>query len=133
MNSRDESSRFEVEGIVHINNPELQKLIQNSIDRTIVIDVREPEEYDERHIPGVPLIPMGEIIDIIEQFDSERAYVFVCRSGRRSLEVAKFFQANGINQVMNFAGGMLNWTGEVATGLERLATTGYAKDLEPLK
>lgn len=98
-----------IEDISHVTAQELRGLLTDPDNRALVVDVREPEEYVAAHIPGVPLIPMGDIVDLIDRFDKEREYVLVCRSGRRSLEVAKFFAANGIGKVHNFWGGMLAW------------------------
>jgi rhodanese-related sulfurtransferase len=130
MTTQDEKNAYVVEGIVHVDNVQLQQIIDDPSDHTLLIDVRESEEYDERHIPGIPLIPMSEIMDFIDQFDKQREYVLVCRSGRRSLEVAKYFRANGIANTKNFAGGMISWTGAVANGLERVAKTGKPDELE---
>ncbi|RKN79098.1 rhodanese-like domain-containing protein [Paenibacillus ginsengarvi] len=108
-----------IEGVSHLDWQELKDVISDGERAAIVIDVREPEEYEEAHIGGLPLIPMGDIIDWPEKLDPQREYVFVCRSGRRSLEVAKYFQNNGFANVHNFLGGMLSWVaegGEVAGG-----------------
>lgn len=109
-----------IQGVSHINTKELSDILQNPGNRTILIDVREPEEYIQAHIPGVPLIPMGEIIGYMDDLDPEREYVFICRSGQRSFSVAKYFQQNGFDAVHNYAGGMLDWDGEMATGLENI-------------
>jgi rhodanese-related sulfurtransferase len=101
-----------IENISHLDWRELKEALEDTDRAAIVIDVREPEEYEEAHISGLPLIPMGDIIDWTERLDPEREYVFVCRSGRRSFEVAKYFQNNGFANVHNFAGGMLSWAGE---------------------
>jgi rhodanese-related sulfurtransferase len=109
----------QIEGISHLNWQELKQILEDPQNQAVVIDVREPEEYEEAHIAGLPLIPMGDIIDWTERLDPEREYVFVCRSGRRSLEVAKYFQSNGFGRVHNFEGGMLSWIeygNPVATG-----------------
>lgn len=108
-----------IEDVSHLDWQELKEVLEDSKRAAIVIDVREPEEYEQAHIAGLPLIPMGDIIDWTEKLDPQREYVFVCRSGRRSLEVAKYFQNNGFGNVHNFAGGMLSWAGEgneTATG-----------------
>ncbi|TFB24105.1 rhodanese-like domain-containing protein [Filobacillus milosensis] len=105
----------ELEGIKQIDYKELNDLI-NSNSSEYVIDVREYEEYVEGHIPDIPLIPMSEIIDLIDQFEKDQPYIFVCRSGRRSQEVAKFFKMNGIENVANYEGGMLEWQDEIETG-----------------
>jgi rhodanese-related sulfurtransferase len=121
---------YVVEGISHLNSGELRDILADPANKTIVIDVREPEEYEAGHIGTLPLIPMGEIADYIGQFDRSREYVFVCRSGRRSLEVAKFFHNNGFDRVHNFAGGMLGWDGEVTFGSENVVTEFNAEQLE---
>ena len=111
-----------IEGVSHIDAKDLKQLLDEHKEDVYVIDVREPEEYTEGHIPTVPLLPMGDIPDVIEQFDKEAEYVIVCRSGRRSLEVSKFFQNEGIPKVHNYLGGMLEWPYETSTGLERVVT-----------
>lgn len=104
-----------LEGINQIDYPELQKLVNQPTPK-ILLDVREYEEYIEGHIPGIPLIPMSEIVDLIDEFEKDHDYVFICRSGRRSQEVAKFFKMNGIEAVSNYEGGMLEWEGKIETG-----------------
>ncbi|MDF2725982.1 MAG: rhodanese-like protein [Paenibacillus sp.] len=108
-----------IEDVSHLDWQELKAVLEDENRKAIVIDVREPEEYEQAHIAGLPLIPMGDIIDWTEKLDPQREYVFVCRSGRRSLEVSKYFQNNGFSNVHNFLGGMLSWAQEgnpIATG-----------------
>jgi rhodanese-related sulfurtransferase len=112
---------FEKEGVIQIDVEELKEALNE--EHTIVIDIREYEEYVEGHIPGLPLIPMSEIIDVIDDFEKDRNYVLVCRSGRRSQETAKFFKMNGIENVKNYAGGMLAWDETVKDGEENILTT----------
>ncbi|NWL89885.1 MULTISPECIES: rhodanese-like domain-containing protein [unclassified Paenibacillus] len=107
-------------GVSHIDCDELQHILQNSNNKTLVIDVREPEEYIAGHIPGIPLIPMNEIPDYIGDFDMDREYVFVCRSGGRSYQVARYFQQNGFDKVHNYSGGMLEWDYDIAEGPENI-------------
>ena len=73
-----------------------------------VLDVREQEEYDEAHVPGVVLIPLGELeARVGEVEDGSRVFV-ICRSGARSLKGADILEANGIDAV-SVAGGTLGW------------------------
>lgn len=74
-----------------------------------LLDVREGWELDVASVPGVQHIPMGEIADRLGEIARDREVVVVCRSGRRSLEVAKYLQQNGFNAV-NLAGGVLAWS-----------------------
>ncbi|GGH12792.1 rhodanese-like domain-containing protein [Paenibacillus segetis] len=120
-------------GISHINSDELHQLIQDPNDDTLIIDVREYDEYTEAHIPGIPLIPMGEIARYIEDFAKDREYVFICRSGRRSFEVANFFKHYGFEQVHNYEGGMLNWNYEVTSGAENVIVNFDPMQLERKK
>lgn len=108
-----------IDGVSHVDSKQLARILDEE-EAIYVIDVREEEEYIEGHIPGIPLIPMSEIPELVDQFDKKAEYILVCRSGRRSLEVAKFFQNEGIEKVHNHLGGMLEWTGDVATGLEHV-------------
>lgn len=106
-----------VDGIVQYDYNELKGIYEKD-PSTIIIDVREKEEYEEGHIPRIPLIPMSEIVHVIDDFEKDKKYVFVCRSGRRSQEVAVFFKEKGIHNVANYAAGMLGWQGETIAGLE---------------
>lgn len=121
-----------IEGVSHVDAMRVKEILDND-ENIYVIDVREPEEYVEGHIPGIPLLPMGEVPDLIEQFDKEAEYVIVCRSGRRSLEVAKFFQNEGIPKVHNYLGGTIEWPYELATGLENVVEQFSMTNLERKK
>ncbi|WP_026691287.1 rhodanese-like domain-containing protein [Alteribacter aurantiacus] len=109
---------FEKENVTQLTYEEVKDIHVKKKLSPILIDVREIEEYEEGHIPGIPLIPMSEIVDLVDAFDKGEEYVLVCRSGRRSQEVAKFFKDNGIENVHNYADGMLGWTAEQTPGHE---------------
>ncbi|OLO40623.1 sulfurtransferase [Alkalihalophilus pseudofirmus] len=113
---------YEVEGIKQIETNELQEIVNEGKADPILVDVREPEEYVEGHISNIPLIPMHNLPALIDQFDKDKEYIFVCRSGNRSQNVAMFFKERGFDKVSNYAGGMLAWDGELATGMERVIT-----------
>jgi len=78
----------------------------------ILLDVRERWELDIASVPGVVHIPMGQVADRLGELDRSKETVVMCRSGRRSLEVAKFLQQNGF-QAVNLAGGILAWSRDV--------------------
>lgn len=73
-----------------------------------VLDVREQEEYDEAHVPGVVLIPLGELEQRIDEVEDGSRVFVICRSGARSLKGAEILEANGIDCV-SVAGGTLGW------------------------
>lgn len=81
-------------------------------DAMTLLDVREGWELAVASVPDVVHIPMGEIASRLGELDAAREVVVLCRSGRRSLEVAKYLQQSGF-QAVNLAGGILAWSREV--------------------
>lgn len=109
----------EFNGIHQVNTEKLKELLSRFKSDQIVIDVREPDEYYSGHIPGVPLVPMQSIPNLLEGFDKNKEYIFVCRSGNRSQNVSLFLKQQGFDKVINFDGGMLDWDGETVQGPEK--------------
>lgn len=80
-------------------------------DTTVfLLDVREPYEYDEGHIPGVTLIPMGEIPNRLSEIPTDQQVIVTCRSGNRSGQVTDFLREQGFTNVHNMAGGINAWS-----------------------
>ncbi len=75
----------------------------------MVIDVREPREFQRGHIPRAELMPLTDILTSTPALPDARLIVFVCRSGRRSERVACLFQQKGYAHVAVLRGGMLAW------------------------
>ncbi len=78
-----------------------------------VVDVREPGEWSDGHIPWAVHVPLGTVPDRLDAFDGTPTYV-VCRSGGRSARACEFAAGNG-HEVVNVVGGMLAWE---SAGLE---------------
>lgn len=78
----------------------------------LIVDVREPGEYAQGHIPGSKLIPLGSLPGRMGEIPSEREIVLVCRSGARSNSAAKHLLGAGY-KVANLNGGMIGWRGPV--------------------
>ena len=81
-------------------------------DAMTLLDVREGWELDVASVPGIVHIPMGEVADRVGEIDRAVEVVVLCRSGRRSMEVARYLQQNGFRTV-NLAGGILAWSRDV--------------------
>lgn len=118
---------YQKESVKQIDVEDLENILDKEDSKEIVIDIREYDEYIDGHIPGVPLIPMSEIANVVDELDEKKEYIFVCRSGRRSHEVAKFFKMKGIENTANYAGGMLEWRRETESG-----ETNIIKDVKDL-
>lgn len=72
----------------------------------VVLDVREPHEWELGTLPGSTLISMGELIERIEELEKETPILCVCRSGGRSAQVAEYLAASGYETVANMVGGV---------------------------
>src|ERR1700712_2094047 len=73
-----------------------------------LLDVREPGEWNQGHAPEAHLIPMGQIMDRIDELPSEGEIVVICHSGYRSWQVTKALVDAGYDAV-NVSGGMEAW------------------------
>lgn len=75
----------------------------------LLIDVREQAEYDAGHIPGITLIPMGEIGNRLAEIPKDKTVVVSCQSGRRSSQVASFLKEQGYTNIHDLQGGFSAW------------------------
>ncbi|MFC7322121.1 rhodanese-like domain-containing protein [Halobacillus campisalis] len=91
---------------------ELQKALEENKDLAI-IDVREDEEVAQGMIPTAKHIPLGHVPEEVDNLDSSKEYVMVCRSGKRSMNASEFLNQKGFKKVNNLEGGMLDWKGEL--------------------
>jgi rhodanese-related sulfurtransferase len=74
-----------------------------------ILDVRQPEEWNEFHIPGSTLIPLGELASRVDELPREQEIVVVCRSGNRSAQGRDILLEAGLTQVTSMAGGVTQW------------------------
>lgn len=95
--------------VPEIDVDELQALDPATIQ---LIDVRETDEFDDKHVPGARLIPLMTLPETLEDLDSGRPLYLICASGGRSFNAATFLIANGFEAV-NVTGGTKAW---VASG-----------------
>lgn len=78
-------------------------------DDVFLLDVREPHEYDQGHIPGITLIPMKQLPGRLDDIPLDKSVIVTCRSGNRSDQVTRFLRQNGYDRVHNMKGGILAW------------------------
>jgi sulfur-carrier protein adenylyltransferase/sulfurtransferase len=81
-------------------------------DRLVVLDVREPQEYQINRIEGSVLIPLGELGQRYGELDPSVEIVAQCKSGMRSAKAAEFLREKGY-RVKNLKGGILDWVDRV--------------------
>ncbi len=79
-----------------------------------LLDVREDWEIQLAPVPSaLKHIPMGQIADRIGELDPSKETVVICRSGGRSMEVARFLASQGFGSVFNVTGGILKWSRDI--------------------
>jgi rhodanese-related sulfurtransferase len=77
--------------------------------KPLLLDVREPWEFQTCHIEGSQLVPMGEIAARAGELDASSEVVVICHHGGRSMQVAMFLEKKGFSEVINLAGGVDAW------------------------
>ena len=88
----------------------------NADENAVILDVRSPDEYEEKHIPNASLINIGEpqnFMNEIEKLDKDKSYYIYCKSGGRSMMACQIMYQAGFENVINLDGGITNWHGEV--------------------
>jgi rhodanese-related sulfurtransferase len=86
----------------------------------VLLDVREPWEFQTAQIAGSKLMPMGEVASrVFQEVDPEAHVVTVCHSGVRSLNVAVWMRNQGFENVQSLSGGIDSWSREVDPGVPR--------------
>jgi len=97
-----------------ISSAELKKRI-NEGDAPIMIDVREPYEWDRQALDGVEKISLStlpaKLPDLQDWKDKE--VVLICRSGGRSGQATQYLKSQGFENARNLTGGMLGWKAAV--------------------
>ncbi|MDV3123816.1 rhodanese-like domain-containing protein [Mycobacterium sp. 21AC1] len=79
-------------------------------EATVLLDVREDDEWQRGHVAGAQHIPMGDIPARMSEIDTNAKLFVMCHVGGRSLRVSQYLARNGYTPV-NVDGGMLAWVG----------------------
>jgi rhodanese-related sulfurtransferase len=74
-----------------------------------ILDVRQPEEWNEFHVPDSTLIPLGELASRLDELPKDQEIVVVCRSGNRSAQGRDILLSAGFTQITSMAGGLTQW------------------------
>jgi len=82
-------------------------------DRVVIVDVREPQEFQINRLPGSILIPLGDLPKRYVELDPNATIVTQCKSGMRSAKAQDFLRSKGFSSVRNLTGGVLGWIDQV--------------------
>jgi rhodanese-related sulfurtransferase len=75
----------------------------------LLVDVREPDEYEESHIAGSLLVPLSEVSERSLEWSKDQEIILYCRSGSRSSHAMQWLKQQGFLNVKNLDGGIINW------------------------
>lgn len=77
-------------------------------DGALVLDVREPHEYVQGHVPGARLVPLGTVPDVVRDLPSGEPIYVICQSGSRSRVAAQHLSRIG-RDARTVVGGVSGW------------------------
>jgi rhodanese-related sulfurtransferase len=82
-------------------------------EKLLLVDVREPREFEICRIEGAKLIPMGSIPANLQSLDTGDEVICYCHHGMRSLDVAVWLRGQGVERAKSLAGGIERWSLEI--------------------
>ena len=110
-------------GFNDLTGEELKTFVRDRHEKDyLLVDVRQPEEYEDGHIPGAILAPLGNLEAIIPDLPDDREIVFYCRSGNRSRYASIMGRDSGrfSRSIFNLAGGILAYDGRTLPDFPKL-------------
>ncbi len=87
---------------------DIDQLAERLPEGARLIDVREPDEYRDGHVPGAVLVPLATVPEQLARFRGDGPAYVICRSGGRSLRACEYADDHGLD-VVNVTGGTLAW------------------------
>ncbi len=110
-------------GFENFTADQLRQYMQQRREKDFrLVDVRQPEEYSQGHIPGAQLLPLAQLDADVSQLPPDQDLIFYCHSGARSQAAAVIAadSALPLQKIYNLRGGITAWDGKQLTRLPRL-------------
>jgi sulfur-carrier protein adenylyltransferase/sulfurtransferase len=85
-----------------------------------LLDVRQPSEYEQEHLPGAKLVPLGQLVEALVEIDKDKPVITYCAIGGRSRVAAQLLHGYDFKEVYNLTGGIKAWQGYKASGPQEL-------------
>ncbi len=102
-----------------ISAEDLRREMLDKGSSLVLIDVREPHEWDIAHIEGARLIPLGQLPERLGELDGHAEIVTQCHHGARSMKALALLKGAGFNRVRSLAGGIDAWADRIEVGMPR--------------
>ncbi|MDX1811549.1 MAG: rhodanese-like domain-containing protein [Gammaproteobacteria bacterium] len=103
----------------HFTPKQLQEYLESAPEAYLLLDVREPWEYEICHIENSMLLPMGQIPNRLDDLDKNQDIVVICHHGVRSRQVCLYMAHYGFENTINLDGGIEAWAQEVEPTMQR--------------
>ncbi|MBA4384543.1 MAG: rhodanese-like domain-containing protein [Anaerolinea sp.] len=87
----------------------VQQANEQFANGAFLLDVREPSEWNEAHVEGAVLIPLGELSTRVSEIPADQDVLIICRSGNRSGQARDLLRAAGLNRTTSIDGGINAW------------------------
>jgi rhodanese-related sulfurtransferase/rubrerythrin len=117
-----------------MDKDEAQRFMAEHSEGTFtLLDVRQPGEYEEGHIPGAKLIPLPELHASHGELDSNKPIIVYCAVGGRSRVAAQLLSGLGFEELYNLSGGIKAWKGLKAKGPMALNLDMISGDESPIE
>jgi adenylyltransferase/sulfurtransferase len=109
-----EGSQIEALGAEwEITPMELQFRLESNSSDPLILDVRDPHEWDICHLPKAHLIPESDLPERMHELDSSNDIIVYCRTGIRSVRALKLLREAGFSKLKNLKGGIHRWADDV--------------------
>jgi adenylyltransferase/sulfurtransferase len=97
---------------MEITTQELKKILDDK-KKVVILDVREPHEYEICHLKDSVLIPLGDLANRVNELDTADEIIAHCHHGMRSLKAAHLLKEMGFKKVKSLKGGIHAWATDV--------------------
>lgn len=97
----------------------LQSISENNSEAPLLLDVREPWEFEHCHLENSVLVPMRQIPEYLNKLKANEEIVVICHHGIRSRQVAQYLETEGFTNLINLTGGVAAWAYEVDPNMKR--------------
>lgn len=107
----------EAKGVRNVFPEDVQEFMRDHEEGTyVLLDVRQPTEYERAHLPGAKLIPLPQLTDSLSELDPARPTIVYCAVGGRSRMAAQLLAHQGFEDVRQLVGGIEGWDQPAAAG-----------------
>lgn len=101
----------------HLTATQLNEYLAHANPAPLLLDVREPWEFQTCHIEGSRNIPMAQVPAVCRDLDAQQETIVICHHGMRSQRVAVYLEQAGFTNIVNLTGGVAAWAREVDSSM----------------